>query len=468
MNTPNPIDLQTPFDATGFTEITAAQLEQLVAGSSPANGIGFIVITVDSAGLPNVPDASVTTKWQSYMWVRVSTNFVTGYLWNPGGNVDVTYLNWVTISSASIGPGTIQGYQIAALTISDTNILNVSSSKITGGVVAAWLAQLNLGQTAYATNGLVQNNFPAFGDLTGSTIGSPVVAPLAITQTKLALQSVGGDPVAATGQIIDNSITTLQLLNNGSGASTPLLTAAVDPANNVLISTKSIPGLPSTTNFNPAVSGVNVAAGDTLAVNVNAAGTITGLVLNRRALLTLSDPSVQTYEQVPIVAVGATTYSLANSNAVGRILQKVSSTITAAITPIAILAIGNAITGANSTQLFKITNFVPLSANSTVSVKVAGFFSQLTNSANQSIGILKVATGNSAAGASPDSIATTNANLNVALEQVVHEQVYTLGSVAGIDIYVIAVTTATATTFNKQAGYTGVNNTATVEVTEYL
>ena len=138
----------------------------------------------------------MTTKWQNYVWLRVQPTYVTAYIWNPNGATDPTFLNWVTISSASIGPGSIQGFQIAANTIPATAIISLSSAQITGSVVAGWLAQLNIANTAYATNGLMNNNSPIFGDLNGvgSTVAQPVIGNLAVTQGKLALQSVAGNP----------------------------------------------------------------------------------------------------------------------------------------------------------------------------------------------------------------------------------------------------------------------------------
>jgi len=324
MAQPSTQDLTAPFDPTAFTTITGAQLLQLVTGLSPNINTGFILISTDIAGVAQVPAANTTTKWQNYMWLRVQPTYVTAYIWNPNGATDPTFLNWVTISSASIGPGSIQGYQIAANTIPATSIISISSAQITGSVVAGWLAQLNLANTAYATNGLINNNSPIFGDLAGvgSTVAVPVIAPLAVTQGKLALQSVAGNPVALTGQIKDNSITTLQLLGNTSLASTPLLSAAVDPATNVIVPTKSIAGLPTSVNHTPTP---NVAAGDVLGVHVNVGGTIDGYCTINRAILSLVDPIPVTDDnKIVQVNSGGTGYQLTqgvNNGLFGRLLS---------------------------------------------------------------------------------------------------------------------------------------------------
>lgn len=355
MNTPNPIDIEIPFDPTGFTVITGAQLAQLVAGASPALGIGFIVASIDSAGAPNVPNATVTVKWQTYIWLRVSSNFVTAYVWNPGGATDATFLNWITISSASIGPGTIQGYQIAANTITDANIANVSSTKITGSVVAAWLAQLNIPQTAYATNGLMNSNSRIFGDLNGagSTVATPIIGPLAVTQPKIALQSIAGNATAGQAQIRDNSITPLQLLSTGAASSIPLLTAGVDPSTNIVVPTKTLLGTPSNTNFNPSVSGVPAASGDILAVTVDASSAITGYTTVRKAINGLPEPVAgNAGELVQVNSVGDG-YQFTTANI---ILQSVLVSSTTVVAHSGVLANSTSTPNYNTTGMTPVFN----------------------------------------------------------------------------------------------------------------
>lgn len=324
MSQPSTQDLTAPFDPTAFTTITGAQLLQLVTGLSPNINTGFILISTDIAGVAQVPAANMTTKWQNYMWLRVQATYVTAYIWNPNGATDPTFLNWVTISSASIGPGSIQGFQIAANTIPATAIISLSSAQITGSVVAGWLAQLNIANTAYATNGLMNNNSPIFGDLNGvgSTVAQPVIGNLAVTQGKLALQSVAGNPVALSGQIKDNSITTLQLLGNTSLASIPLLNGAVDPATNVIVPTKSIAGLPTSVNHTPTP---NVVAGDVLGVHVNVGGAVDGYCTMNRAILSLVDPIPVTDDnKIVQVNAGGTGYQLTpgvNNGLFGRLLS---------------------------------------------------------------------------------------------------------------------------------------------------
>jgi hypothetical protein len=56
------------------------------------------LFSTDIAAVPDVPNATVTTKWQEYLWLRFITDGlsnVTGvalYIWNPAAALDATYL----------------------------------------------------------------------------------------------------------------------------------------------------------------------------------------------------------------------------------------------------------------------------------------------------------------------------------------------------------------------------------------
>ena len=484
----NKTDLIVGFDPTFATQISGAQLAQLVNSATPNTDRGFIIVSTDIGTNPVVPDAgnlggNGNTNWQRYLWLRVSATYVTAYIWNPNGATDPVFENWVTVASAAIAPGSIQGYQIASNTIPSSAVISISSSQITGSVVAGWLASLNLNQTAIATNGLLSTNLFAngtltWGDLVGNAttgIGFPSVAPLAITTPKIALQAVQGNATAGLSQIKDNSITSTQLLANNNNISTPVsagATAAVDPVINITVPIKSIPGVPTNTNWNPQATGVNVAAGDVLAVNYNSTGQLAGFVPNRRAILTLAEPMVNNNTiQLPVVAIGQTAYSLANAQGavIGRILQVSRTALITAVTPIAGLSTGNQITGANSTLLYTLSNFVPLNAGSNLLVRFDGYFKQVTNSGWNMLGIQKIAHGGSTAGNLDDANGSYNSADNNQTRYGFITHVYTNVSTAAVDINIYAVTSNNTTcTFNPQPGYTGVNNSAWLEVVEYI
>ena len=219
------IDFLAPFDVTGQTSLTAAQIDQLVGGLAPNAGIGLVVVTTDfnpGAGfVPAVPNANTEGKWVNYAWLRIlpQNGSVVLYVWNPNlGTSDPTYLNWVTLISASIAPGTITGTQIANQTITSANIASISGSLIVG-INTAWLATFQVG-IGYTTNGLVLNSMPVFGDLAGagSTIGNPVIAIGVVTgQNGTAASQIGCTGKAALGtmtgaNVAPNTLTTTNML----------------------------------------------------------------------------------------------------------------------------------------------------------------------------------------------------------------------------------------------------------------
>ena len=330
MPQPSSIDFVAPFDPTGYASITGAQLLQLVSGLCPNTDTGLNLITVDMGLFPQVPNAFVTTKWQNYTWIRQSATYVTAYVWNANGATDATFLNWVTLASAAIGPSTIQGYMIANNTIPSSAIISISSTQITGSAVPNWIAQLNLPGTAYATNGLMNNYSPIFGVMNGagSTVATPVFGLQVIPSTAYGLQTIAGAAGALVSPIVDNSITTRQLLNNGNAASIPLLIGAVDPANNITLPTQSVIGIPGVASAKQAI-----VAGDVLGVSYNK----TGYETINRAVLNLPDPDAASADTLKLIQVVGAAYALVTPASVfsGAAITFVSAQVN--------IAVGNAI-----------------------------------------------------------------------------------------------------------------------------
>jgi hypothetical protein len=98
-------------DFTGINPVTGADHNNLVDLSIPTADIddtvgkGLNLVTTDSAlDTPSVPDASTTTKWKRYQWIRRPFTGATdkrakAYSWNDDATNDATYLKWQQINS---------------------------------------------------------------------------------------------------------------------------------------------------------------------------------------------------------------------------------------------------------------------------------------------------------------------------------------------------------------------------------
>lgn len=125
-------DVDNLFDPTGQTQITGAQLRQLDTGIIPNGDRGFNLFSIDTAGVPDVPNGNATVAFQRYLWVRRTATAVIVYQWNPFKSADATLLQWEAIAVAQLPANSVGTLQIQDGSITDIKIANMSYSKLLG------------------------------------------------------------------------------------------------------------------------------------------------------------------------------------------------------------------------------------------------------------------------------------------------------------------------------------------------
>lgn len=247
-------------DPTAYTSITGAQLAQLINEASPYTDKGLVVTTTDSGGVPLPPDATTTTKWQNYLWLRQMplTSSFSVYAWNPLQAYNIIYSdssglsissNWNPVTSGSIPANSITGSQIAPNTIDYSRIISIQQSQVSG--LSTVLAST-----------LTTSTTPAAGDISGSFSAGLTINNAAVTNAKLKSDATSGSANAAvkTDNIVDKNVTAVKVLGGSNGQ----LLATTDSSNTSAWATP--PLIYSTT-------GIAVASNGSKAVSVNAAGT---------------------------------------------------------------------------------------------------------------------------------------------------------------------------------------------------
>ena len=188
-----------------------------------------LITTTDVGGSPDVPDATVTTKWKQYLWVRQvgSAAVPKVYVWNDFATSDATYLKWQ--EKADVSAGSIVNSQVsnsAAIAGSKLDLTNTivnahinSSAAIDSSKLATVpYAKLNL-------SGAVTN-----ADLAGS-----------ISQDKLA-GSIGIGKLSLTSSITNSHINGSAAIDSSKLATIPYakLTLSNSITNNDVATTAAI------------------------------------------------------------------------------------------------------------------------------------------------------------------------------------------------------------------------------------
>lgn len=240
--------LQPGFDPTGATQITGAQLAQLVASASFAINIGGNYLTTDDTnGNPTVPDPDADPTIKPFIWLRVgnpatSGNVVTPYVWNPNQARGALY-RWQQIQQSSIGTASILGYMIAPAQIDKTKIAgtldpsqiaglaplsqfltNASTPSAGSAIIGSFLAGLVLAANAINNinqfqAGVISNNTPFSGQVllaaniltTGAANNSVLMAPTGaaglaawLTKAILTLAEPNGGTQAGNIPVVQN------------------------------------------------------------------------------------------------------------------------------------------------------------------------------------------------------------------------------------------------------------------------
>ena len=224
------------FDAYGTQ--TAQMHNQLVSLGTVWTDKGLVIRSIDTAAnTPDVPDATVTTKWKRYIWLRIPHTSVVPpastvpffYAWNDTATSVATYLKWQRIQADfTTVNATIAALQaeldLSQLDItSATNTANAANAAVgtaatdaanavaSTAVVAGNLATLDA-QVNHTTSGLAPTRAVA-----DSALG---IANAAVTPAQLAAVNNAFNTYVATDTLITSGLypivlgTTIQFNHN--------------------------------------------------------------------------------------------------------------------------------------------------------------------------------------------------------------------------------------------------------------
>lgn len=235
-------DLDHGVDMTGIASPNASDFNNLVDLSEPHDdggeqGRGLNVVTKDAAdNLPVVPDASATTKWKRYIWIRLpfslTSPFLTPklYAWSELAVSDPTFKKWLPTE------GDIEAIQ------AEIDLINSDLTTTTALASNAYSLATSVSSTAndaleaanIATNVANTANTTAGNALTSS---SNTAAQLAQTQTDItnatntanAAQTAAAASANKVDAFVASHNTALVAQTENIGVDLPALAAGENP-----------------------------------------------------------------------------------------------------------------------------------------------------------------------------------------------------------------------------------------------
>lgn len=198
----NAKDFTTGVDVTAVDPMTAGDFNNLIelavptANGSAEVGKGICLISTDTAlNIPDVPDASVTTKWKRYAWLRrpfagASDTRVAMYCWNDDSDNDATYLKWSKIDADSEALETL------------TSLANNALSTANDAVTTAELSAINSSAAVVTANAAAADAATALANSITAIASVAVANAAVVTANSASAQAAAAYLAATNGNVV--------------------------------------------------------------------------------------------------------------------------------------------------------------------------------------------------------------------------------------------------------------------------
>ncbi len=206
-------DLRKGIDFTGATNVTAAQMNQLVdAGLIASTNKGGILRRSGNGG-GYWPDITANPRYTNFLWADLYTSPATLKTYVPTGDA---YSNWVSIGASTVIAGASVGSaQLAANAVQTTNIAN---NAVTGAKINAGSIDNTHLQNGSVSNANLADLTIASGKLAYGAVLSTNIASGQLFATHFSTASVNSNalatPAVATTNLFDNSVVSNKIAAN--------------------------------------------------------------------------------------------------------------------------------------------------------------------------------------------------------------------------------------------------------------